>query len=166
MNDAAVLKAESLAFGYRNTDRLVLDGLSFEMAPGGIVALVGANGAGKTTLLRLLAGLFEPRSGRIERFGKTLRAKRADFADNARVGALVAAPLCWRSLRVAEWLGAFADLSGAPRAACAERRADLLRRFDLERIYLIFKKSALAFKITVAGKGGEGKPGFQRIDVH
>ena len=134
MNGVAVLKAEDLVFGYRNAGRLVLDGVSFEMAPGGIVALVGANGAGKTTLLRLLSGLLEPRSGRVERFGKALRAGRAafPFEDNARIGALVAAPLCWRSLRVAEWLGAFADLSGAPKAPCAERRASLLRRLDLD----------------------------------
>ena len=142
MNGAAVLKAEELSFGYRNAERLVLDGLSFEMGPGGIVALVGANGAGKTTLLRLLSGLFEPRSGRIERFGKALRAKRADFADNVRIGALVAAPLCWRSLRVAEWLGAFADLSGTPKDPCAERRAALLRRFDLDPLARVSVLSA------------------------
>ncbi|MBY0331333.1 MAG: ABC transporter ATP-binding protein [Acetobacteraceae bacterium] len=40
--------------------------LSFAVAPGERVALVGHNGAGKTTLLRTLAGVYEPVGGRLE----------------------------------------------------------------------------------------------------
>lgn len=40
--------------------------LSFAIAPGERVALIGANGAGKTTLLRTLAGVYEPVGGRLE----------------------------------------------------------------------------------------------------
>lgn len=40
--------------------------LSFRIAPGERVALVGNNGAGKTTLLRTLAGIYEPVAGRLE----------------------------------------------------------------------------------------------------
>jgi len=40
--------------------------LSFRIAPGERVALVGHNGAGKTTLLRTLAGVYEPVGGRLE----------------------------------------------------------------------------------------------------
>ncbi|HZF77475.1 MAG TPA: ATP-binding cassette domain-containing protein [Acetobacteraceae bacterium] len=39
--------------------------LSFRIAPGERVALVGGNGAGKTTLLRTLAGIYEPVAGRL-----------------------------------------------------------------------------------------------------
>jgi heme exporter protein A len=45
--------------------RRVLDGLSFSLAPGGLLALTGANGAGKSTLLRALAGLVAVADGRI-----------------------------------------------------------------------------------------------------
>ena len=43
-----------------------LRGLTFSIAPGERVGLVGHNGAGKTTLLRTLAGIYEPVGGRLE----------------------------------------------------------------------------------------------------
>ena len=43
----------------------LLDDVSFTVAPGETVALVGANGAGKTTLLRILAGVCLPSSGTV-----------------------------------------------------------------------------------------------------
>ncbi len=45
-------------------------GISIEVAPGELVALVGSNGAGKTTTLRTISGLLRPRVGRI-RYGAT-----------------------------------------------------------------------------------------------
>src|SRR5437899_3343441 len=44
----------------------VLDGVTFDIRPGERVSLVGPNGAGKTTLMRIVAGLTEPDSGRME----------------------------------------------------------------------------------------------------
>jgi branched-chain amino acid transport system ATP-binding protein len=42
-----------------------LEQVSFEVAAGSIVAILGANGAGKTSLLRTLSGLVRPRAGRV-----------------------------------------------------------------------------------------------------
>jgi len=61
-NDA-LLRVESVAFSYG--DREVLQDVSFEIAPGELVALLGANGAGKTTLAFLLAGVLKPSRGSV-----------------------------------------------------------------------------------------------------
>lgn len=51
-----------------------LHGVSFSIAAGRIVTIIGANGAGKTTTLRALSGLIRPRSGTIEFKGESIAA--------------------------------------------------------------------------------------------
>ncbi|HTW85715.1 MAG TPA: ABC transporter ATP-binding protein [Candidatus Sulfotelmatobacter sp.] len=53
-------------------------GISFTVAEGEILALVGANGAGKTTLLRAIAGAHKPTAGRVVFDGRDLRGERAN----------------------------------------------------------------------------------------
>jgi putative ABC transport system ATP-binding protein len=50
----------------------VLDGITFDLEPGGFLALLGPSGSGKTTLLGLLAGLDQPTSGRVRLDGQDL----------------------------------------------------------------------------------------------
>ncbi|MGB5346586.1 MAG: energy-dependent translational throttle protein EttA [Woeseia sp.] len=70
-----VLQVENLqkAFG----DKLLIDGLSFELPAGGIVGIIGPNGAGKTTLFRMIAGTEQPDSGTI-RLGDTVQLASVD----------------------------------------------------------------------------------------
>jgi branched-chain amino acid transport system ATP-binding protein len=42
-----------------------IKGISFEVRPGEIVALIGANGAGKSTVLKTISGLLRPKTGSI-----------------------------------------------------------------------------------------------------
>jgi len=55
---------DSVSFAYREDDPILTD-LSFRIAPGEHVALVGPTGSGKTTVIRLLCRLYEPQRGRI-----------------------------------------------------------------------------------------------------
>ena len=55
---------EQVSFSYRPDDP-ILSNLSFRIAPGEHVALVGPTGSGKTTVIRLLCRLYEPQRGRI-----------------------------------------------------------------------------------------------------
>lgn len=56
---------ENVKFKYPNTDRYVLDGVSFEVNMNENVSIVGENGAGKSTIVKLLCKLYEPTEGRI-----------------------------------------------------------------------------------------------------
>ena len=58
-----VVDAENISKGY--DERLLFEGLSFNLPPGGIVGVIGANGAGKTTLFRMIAGEEKPDSGKL-----------------------------------------------------------------------------------------------------
>ncbi len=61
----AGIRFEHVSFVYPGTERLVLDDVDLQIAPGSVVAIVGENGAGKTTLVKLLCRLYRPTSGRI-----------------------------------------------------------------------------------------------------
>lgn len=53
-------------------EQTIIDKLSFKQEPDETVAIVGKNGSGKTTLIKLILGLFQPTSGRVELYGKDL----------------------------------------------------------------------------------------------
>lgn len=57
--------------------RQVFSGISFDIAPGSIVALIGANGAGKSTLLRCIPRLIEPDAGNIRVLGSDVTGAQA-----------------------------------------------------------------------------------------
>jgi sulfate-transporting ATPase len=63
----------SKAFG----DRLLVDNMSFQLPPGGIVGVIGPNGAGKTTLFKMITGQEQPDSGAI-RVGETVQLAYVD----------------------------------------------------------------------------------------
>ncbi len=66
------IRFEGVSFAYVPGEP-VLEDISFEVAPGEVVALVGPSGAGKTTLVDLLARFYDPTSGRITVDGVDLR---------------------------------------------------------------------------------------------
>ncbi|WP_338889610.1 ABC transporter ATP-binding protein [Rhodococcus sovatensis] len=61
----SLVHVHDVSFAYR-ADHPVLDGVSLHVSAGEHVAIVGTSGSGKTTLARLVAGVREPDSGRID----------------------------------------------------------------------------------------------------
>jgi len=70
-----VIEAEGVSKAYG--DRLLMEGMSFSLPPGGIVGVIGPNGAGKTTLFRMITGQEKPDSGTI-RIGETVKLSYVD----------------------------------------------------------------------------------------
>jgi energy-dependent translational throttle protein EttA len=70
-----VVEAEDLVKGFG--DRLLIEGLTFSLPPGGLVGVIGPNGAGKTTLFRMLTGQDAPDGG-ILRVGPTVELAYVD----------------------------------------------------------------------------------------
>jgi ATP-binding cassette subfamily B protein RaxB len=60
---AAEIAVSNLRFRYSNNERYVLDGVSFHVAAGESVAIVGASGCGKTTLINIIGGALTPTEG-------------------------------------------------------------------------------------------------------
>ncbi|MCE5210354.1 MAG: energy-dependent translational throttle protein EttA [Deltaproteobacteria bacterium] len=59
------------------SDKLLVDGMTFSLPPGGIIGVIGPNGAGKTTLFRMITGQEKPDSGDI-RIGETVKLAYVD----------------------------------------------------------------------------------------
>lgn len=66
------LAFDNVTFAYNGNDP-VLNGLTFQLRPGGVLGLLGRTGSGKTTLARLIFRLYDPKDGRITVNGADLR---------------------------------------------------------------------------------------------
>ena len=75
-----VVEFKDVAKGYG--DRLLYEGLTFNLPPGGIVGVIGANGAGKTTLFRMITGQEQCDAGSI-RIGDTVKLGYMDQSRDA-----------------------------------------------------------------------------------
>jgi ATP-binding cassette subfamily B multidrug efflux pump len=107
---AAEVVFEQVSFAYRS-DEPILEDLSFRIAPGEHVAIVGPTGSGKTTIIRLLCRLYEPQAGRILLDGVDIRELPAALL-RRRLGVVLQDTFLF-SGNVADNLRLDADLSDA-----------------------------------------------------
>jgi ABC-2 type transport system ATP-binding protein len=113
--------------------RTAVDGVTFEVRAGEILALLGPNGAGKTTTMRMLAGLIAPTRGAVALDGEPLTRVTANRL-RARIGFLAESPGLWDRLTVRENLRIYARVyelaDGDARIARALDRLDLRDHAD------------------------------------
>lgn len=101
---------------------VAVDGLGFQVRKGEVFALLGPNGAGKTTTIRMIMGILEPDSGRIDMDGGLHRS---------RLGYLPEERGLYQDVSVAETLLYLGSLRSHDRAALKARAKAWLERFDL-----------------------------------
>ena len=75
-----VIEANDIAKGFG--ERLLIEGLSFRLPPGGIVGVIGPNGAGKSTLFRMITGQEQPDKGSFK-VGETVQLGDVDQGRDA-----------------------------------------------------------------------------------
>ncbi|HZP76968.1 MAG TPA: ABC transporter ATP-binding protein [Pseudolabrys sp.] len=83
LTPAPVIRFEDVSKVFRRTDGrgefTAVDHLSFDIAKGDIVAVLGKTGCGKSTMFNIVAGLIEPSSGRVEVIGQDPFREFDDF---------------------------------------------------------------------------------------
>jgi ABC-2 type transport system ATP-binding protein len=119
-----VLKFDDLhkAFGAN----LVLDGVSFAVAPGSMFGFCGSNGAGKTTTMRIAMGLVRPDSGEVRWEGRPV-----DRAIRRRIGYMPEERGLYPKMRVGEQVAYFARLHGLDAAAATRAAREWVDRLGL-----------------------------------
>jgi sodium transport system ATP-binding protein len=131
-----MIEVRELAKEYRSADgRTVraVNGISFSVAPGEIVGLLGANGAGKTTTMRMLATLLRPTSGTASIAGRDVQADPVGV--RRRLGYVSATTGVPERLTPRELLKSYGRLHGLDRGTLDRRLTDLVAVLDLEDFY-------------------------------
>lgn len=126
------LEAKNLVKRYGR--RTVVDGVSFHLERGEIVALLGPNGAGKTTSFYMMVGFVRPNAGRISVGGETItnwpmykRARRG-------LGYLAQEPSAFRKLSVRDNLMSILEYQKLSKDEQGRRADELLEEFGLSAL--------------------------------
>jgi len=102
-----------------------IEGVSFSIVDGEVVALIGPSGCGKSTLLNIGAGLYAPTAGHAFVDGELVQGPNAHVAFMLQKDLL----LPWRTISENAMLGV--EIQGRNRSECQRRARDLLNSFDL-----------------------------------
>ncbi len=115
----------------------VLCGVSFELQPGEVLALLGPSGSGKTTLLRSVAGLERPDKGTIEIRGKVVFDAATGFevpAEQRGLGLVFQSYAIWPHRSVFENVAYGLRLRHMPDAEVRRKVGDVLKRLGLDHL--------------------------------
>lgn len=122
------LKIENLTGGYSQTP--VIKDVSFDIADGELVGLIGLNGAGKSTTIKHIIGLMDPFSGHMELDGITLKEEPSLY--RKKIGFIPETPLLYDELTLKEHIEITAMAYDVDLSTAMERAKPLLEKFRLE----------------------------------
>ncbi len=100
MADGARLEVEGIALAFGGLS--VLRGISFDAAPGELLAVIGPNGAGKTSALNCVSGVYRPSAGRIRFDGRDITSLRPHHRAAAGIARTFQHGELFRQLNVVE----------------------------------------------------------------
>lgn len=106
----------------------VLTDITFSLARGESLALVGANGAGKSTLIKIILGLVKPTSGS----GSLMGLAFDDAEARQKIGYLPEMPGYWGEISARELLQFMGSIRGVPQATVKRRSETLLSALGLK----------------------------------
>jgi ABC-2 type transport system ATP-binding protein len=101
-----------------------VDDLSFSVAPGQFFGFLGPNGAGKSTTIKMLTGLLEPTSGRMEILGRSFTSSSLDL--KRQIGVVPEGMALLGRLTAAEYLRFVGRMYGLDRETTNRRTEELL----------------------------------------
>ncbi|BCJ51142.1 multidrug ABC transporter permease [Actinoplanes sp. NBRC 14428] len=120
----AEIRLDGVTFAYPDAERPAVQEVSMTLRRGEIIALVGENGSGKSTLAGLLAGLYQPQTGRITWDGRDLRTCDPESI-RRRVAVVMQEPTRWPlSARVNITIGRYERSTHLPEVHAAARAGD------------------------------------------
>jgi len=122
-----MIRVESLTRTYG--DITVVNQVSFDIAQGEIVGLLGHNGAGKTTIMKMLTGFLEPTSGVIEIDGLEILDHLQEVQQ--KIGYLPENCPVYPEMTVVDYLDYAASLHGVDESERGERIRDVLAKTEL-----------------------------------
>ena len=129
---AETLKATGLVKAYRG--RRVVDGVSFEVAPGEIVGLLGPNGAGKTTSFYMVVGVIRPDAGNVRLLDEEITMLPMYRRARKGISYLPQEPSVFRKLTVEDNLKAIAETLPIGSKQSAQRVESLLKELGIDHV--------------------------------
>ncbi len=110
-------------------DTIVVDRLNLQITAGEIIGLIGHNGAGKSTTLKMIAGLVEPTSGRVQVMGHDMQKESVKVKQ--KIGYLPEESPLYEAMTAQQYLLFFSELYQMPRHKALKRIDQLLDSLEL-----------------------------------
>lgn len=137
-------------------DFLAVDKVSFKIAKGEIVGLLGHNGAGKTTIMKMMTGYLEPSEGKIFIDGLDIESSRLEAQQ--KIGYLPENCPVYRDMTVFEFLEYVCQMRDIPKDHAGKIVVDVIKKTRLEA-------KALS-KIATLSKGFQQRVGVAQAIIH